>query len=469
MVNLLNKIKRLVVEKELIKPEEKVLVGVSGGIDSVTLFHILYAMGKEMGFTTGIAHVNHLLRGEESERDERFVAELAWHHHVPFHIERFDVRTYARQRGLSIQHAAREIRYTFFNNLAKNHHYNRIAIAHNLDDQVETFILRLIKGTGIKGLSSIPVERGLIIRPLLYTYRSEIEDYARQHKIRYVEDSSNRKTYYERNFIRKNIIPLMETLNPSFKEKVFLLLNDITRINSIFEKKSNDFIEEHTYSDKEDINSDREGLTGLDPETRFRVLREIVSKLEPVFILQREHTRQIENILFSKRPNVSAHLPYSIMVKRKYNKIVFTKKPQEGKIEYITDLKEGINFLEPLGIIIEVEKYSKKDLMPFINPVEGRFNENIAFFDYDKMGRLSVRTFKNGDRFIPLGMKDRIKVKDFFISKKIPLEERKKIPFLLSDNEIAWIIGYRIDNRFRVTEKTEHILKVQALPIHKET
>lgn len=467
-MDLLNKIKRLIIEKQLIKPQENILAGVSGGIDSVTLFHILFNLSKEMDFKIGIAHVNHLLRGEEGERDQRFVGELAKKYGVSFYVERCDVATYAKQKGLSIQHAARDIRYAFFYNVAKTYHYNKIAIAHNLDDQVETFLLRLIKGTGLKGLSSIPIERDMIIRPLLHTYRSEIEGFASKHNISFVEDSSNRKTYYERNFIRKHIIPLMEQLNPAFKEKVFFLLKDITIINNLFEEKSSRFLEDHIYTDKENVICERKGLIELDHESRFRVLSTIVGMLEPHVILLREHGEQIEKILFSKRPNVSLMLPGPVRVKREYEKIIFTKKTPVEKVNDTFEIKEGINFLEPLGIIIEAERYAKKDLTPFINPVEGRFTENTAFFDFDKMGRLSVRCFTDGDRFVPLGMNEKVKVKDFFISKKIPLEERKRIPFLLSDNEIAWVIGLRIDNRFKVTEETKTILKVEALPIRKD-
>jgi len=467
-MDLLEKTKRLITEKLLIKPNENVLIGVSGGIDSVVLFHILFNLSEKIPFKIGVAHINHLLREKESDRDEFFVMTLAKKHNVPFYKGRFDVKDHAKQKGLSIQHAAREIRYKFFYDVAKTHNYDKIAIGHNLDDQVETFLLRLIKGTGLKGLSSIPLERERIIRPLLYTYRSEIEAYATAHGIEYVEDSSNRKTYYERNFIRKHIIPIMERLNPSFKEKIFLLLKDITDVNKVFQKLSSDFLKENLFSDREDFWCEKEALNALDPETRFQVLNSIIGMLESNFILLREHVRQIEKIVNSNKPNVSLNLPWNIKVKRQYNRIIFTKKSPEKNIEGIFEIQEGINFLVPFGIIIEVERYKKMDLMPFINPVEDRFSENIAFFDSHKIGKLSVRSFLEGDRFMPLGMKEKVKLKDFFISRKIPLEKRRRIPLILSDNEIAWIIGHRIDERFKVTDNTEWILKVQALPLCNE-
>ncbi|HPU28724.1 MAG TPA: tRNA lysidine(34) synthetase TilS [Syntrophorhabdaceae bacterium] len=468
-MDLLEKTKRLITEKLLIKPNENVLIGVSGGIDSVVLFHLLFSLSEKIPFKIGVAHVNHLLRGKESDRDEFFVMALAKKHNVPFYKGSFDVKAYAKQKGLSLQHAAREIRYAFFYDVAKAHNYDKIAIGHNLDDQVETFLLRLIKGTGLKGLSAIPIERERIIRPLLFTYRTEIETYAKAHDIEYVEDSSNRKTYYERNFIRKHIIPLMETLNPSFKEKIFLLLKDITDINKVFQNLSSEFLKEKLFFDREELWCENKALTALDPETRFWVLNSIIGMLESNFILLREHVRQIEKVVNSNKPNVSITLPWNIKVKRQYNRVIFTKKSPEKTVEGIFDIHEGINFLAPFGIIVEVERYKKKDLMPFVNPVEDSFSENIAFFDYNKIGKLSVRSFLDGDRFVPLGMKEKIKVKDFFISRKIPLEKRRRIPLILSDNEIAWIIGYRIDDRFKVTDNTEWILKMQALPLSNET
>ncbi|HOJ43474.1 MAG TPA: tRNA lysidine(34) synthetase TilS, partial [Syntrophorhabdaceae bacterium] len=313
------------------------------------------------------------------------------------------------------------------------------------------------------------IERDMIIRPLLYTYRGEIEAYAKTHNIEYVEDSSNRKTYYERNYIRKRLIPLMAELNPSFKEKVFLLLKDITEVNKVFQRTSQEFLKENLYSEKGHLWCERNALIALDPETRFLALNSIIGMLEANFVPLREHIHQIERILHSDRPNVEVSLPSKIRVKRQYNRVLFTKNPLDKKIEGIFEIHEGINPLIPFGIIIEVERYKKTELMPFVNPVEDRFSENTAFFDFDKMGNLSVRSFLEGDRFIPLGMKEKVKVKDFFISRKIPVDVRRKIPFVLSDNEIAWIIGYRIDERFKVTEHTKWVLKMQALPVRNKT
>ncbi|MCX8109924.1 MAG: tRNA lysidine(34) synthetase TilS [Syntrophorhabdaceae bacterium] len=461
-MNLLYKIDKVVEEHSLIKHGDKVLVGVSGGIDSVTLFHILLKLSKKKGFNIAICHVNHKLRGSESDRDEAFVKGLADRWHVPFYSGRFDVQAYSREKHLSIQHGARDIRYAFFNEVAERHGYNRIAIAHNLDDQIETFLIRLIKGSGLKGLSSIPIIRDKIIRPLLYTYRSEIEAYAEENSITYVEDSSNEKTYYERNYIRKEIIPLMERLNPAFKEKVYLLLNDITEVDRVFQKNVSSFLEENLFPDRDDLWIDIERFLSLDKETRYRALSSIIDNMEYRFIPLRQHMFLVEKIINSPRPNLTLNLPRGIKIKKIYNKLVFTKKTSPLIFDGTINIHDGINILEPFGMVLEVESYLKKEILPFTKPIEARLSENIAFFDRDKIGRLSVRCFREGDRFVPLGMDNMVKVKDFFISRKIPLDKRRNIPFLLSNHEIVWIIGHRIDNRFKVTDDTENILKVSA-------
>ena len=228
-------VRRVIRQEGLIDPGDTVLVGVSGGIDSSTLLFLLEKIKKEMAFGLAVAHVNHQLRGADALGDEAFVGALADRYGVPCHTLRADVLGYARENGLSVQHAGRDIRYRYFEEVAAAHGYRKIAIAHNRDDQVETFLLRLVKGSGLSGLASIPIKRGPVIRPLLRAYRSEIAAFARSHSIAYREDSSNLSEKYERNFIRSRIVPLMEQLNPRFKEKVLFLLADIASVNAVFD------------------------------------------------------------------------------------------------------------------------------------------------------------------------------------------------------------------------------------------
>lgn len=246
-------VRRVIRDERLIEPGDKVLVAVSGGVDSSTLLFLLNRIRKDLTIDLGVAHVNHGLRGEESERDEAFVRGLAERLSMTCHVIRADVPGYSREQGVSIQHAGREIRYRYFADVCDTHGYRKIAVAHNRDDQVETFLLRVIKGSGLNGLSSIPIKRDRIVRPLLCTYRSEIEAYARKLSIPFVQDSSNLKEAYERNFLRMRIVPLLSRLNPRFREKILLLLSDITAVDRFFDEEAGQFLEGKDVSAEKNI------------------------------------------------------------------------------------------------------------------------------------------------------------------------------------------------------------------------
>lgn len=455
IMNLIDKVKKIIEKEKLIEEGDRVLLGASGGIDSTTLLFVLLEIRNKLPFELGIAHVNHLLRGIESDRDEDFTKTLADRYSIPCYIKKIDVKKHAKKSGMSIQHAGRDVRYGFFEEIARTKNYNKIAIAHHLDDQVETFLLRMLKGTGIRGLSSIPLKRNNIVRPFLHIYRSEIEEYAKTHSIPFVEDSSNEKVVYERNFIRIYITPLMEELNPAFREKIFLLLQDLTSINDLFEKKAEEFMKKEAWFEEGDIHLKVEALKNTDEETRFRVIAHLLAQIAPAFIPLREHLHLIEKIIMGSKPNLSVILPRSIMAKKVYDELIFTQKPSIPVIKDILPVKAGKNILKPFGLSLEVSQSHDKR-------VEFQSDRNVAFFDKDKTGSLYVRTFLEGDRFFPLGMKDSIKLKDFFISQKIPKEKRRHIPLLISGRDIIWIIGYRIDERHKVAEDTRNILKIVA-------
>jgi tRNA(Ile)-lysidine synthase len=455
-VNLVNKVKKIIGKEKLIEAGDNVLVGVSGGIDSTTLVHILFEISKKIDFKIGLAHLNHQLRGEESNRDEKFVEELAEKLSFPIYIKKADVKVHAKSRGISLQHAGRDLRYAFFEEVVNKHGFNKIAVAHNLDDQAETFLLRMLKGTGIRGLSSIPVKRDMIIRPFLDVYRFEIEEYVGKHSILYVKDSSNDKIVYERNYIRKQVIPLMESRNPLFKEKIIMLLQDITAINNLYHSKAEEFLKKEQKIENEDIFFEIDALKDTDEETRFRVMVSAFAKIEPAFIPLREHARLINNVISSKKPNLMLAMPQGIRIKKVYNRLVFTKKPMLTKITNIFPINSGENRIEPFGLMLDVSMVLQEGGAPHSS------DKYIAHFDGDKIKALSVRAFINGDRFAPLGMRNHIKLKDFFISQKIPKEERRHIPLLISGDDIIWVIGYRMDERYKITETTKKVLKIMA-------
>jgi tRNA(Ile)-lysidine synthase len=456
-VNLVHKVKRIIEEQNLIEPGETVLLGLSGGIDSTTMLYLLLEVGKALSFKLGVAHINHLLRGEESLRDEEFVRNLARNLSLPCHIVRIDVRKEAKEAGKSLQHAGRDARYGFFRAIAAENNYQKIGVAHTLDDQVETFILRMLKGTGLKGLSAIPVKRDNIVRPLLNITRAEIEEYARVHTVAFVDDSSNEKVVYERNFIRKRIVPQMEELNPAFREKVFSLLKDITVLNRTFDERADDFVKTRVLWDGGTASLRVELLKKLDEETRFRVFTRLLDRMEPGFIPLREHMRQIDNVLAGLRPNLAVRLPHDFRVKKIYEKLVITKAAPAPAPEDVLPVSEGPNRLEPFKLLLGIEYFRESD-------AEGQISTDpmTATFDGDKLGALKIRFFREGDRFVPLGMSASVKLKDFFMSRKIPREERRHIPLLLSGDDIIWVVGHRIDDRFKATKGTGCKMKAHA-------
>lgn len=452
-MDLTRKILDLIRKEGMIHETDRVLIGFSGGVDSATLLFILTEIRREIPFDLAAAHVNHLLRQEESERDEAFTRQTAGNYGIPYFLERADVRGYAKSRGLSLQHAGRDIRYRFFNETADREGYTKIAIAHNLDDQVETFLLRLAKGTGIRGLSSIPPARDRIIRPFLNTYRSEIAACAESRSIAYVSDSSNAKTVYERNYIRHRVLPLLDELNPAFKEKVVSLLGDLTGINSFFDERKRAFLAKHVRESGGDVLVPVGPLKQLDEETRFRAISDIIASLSPSFVPLREHIRLIEKVLESQKPNLRLDLATPLRMKKTYDRLIFTARGLSSPAADSYPLQEGKNCIAPLGATIAVRVLRKP-------PSSYPKSAFTAYFDLGKIGGLSVRTFRNGDRFHPLGMGQPVKIKDFFISRKIPLEERRTIPLLVSGDTIIWVVGHRIDDRYKVDENTTKVLRV---------
>lgn len=455
MLSLPDRVLTFIRKEHLIEPDESVLVGVSGGIDSTALLSVLHSLKDAIPFRLALAHVNHMLRGRESERDEAFIRDLADRLNLPLHIKRMNVQGLAKDSGRSIQHAGRDARYGYFTELVRTHDYQRIAVAHNENDQVETFMLRVIKGTGVRGLSCIPAKRGPIIRPFLKTTRREIERYAAEKGIRYVEDSSNAKDAYERNYVRHRILPAMEGLNPTAHSRIMNLLGDLTQLNERLDAEAATFLTVHLSRAGAEAVLPVKQLRECNEETRFRALSLVLGELAPGFIALREHIRLVEKVLASSRPSSLAILPVGITVRREYDRLIFTTAFTTPEISETFALHPGQNRIEPLGIAVDIS-FSGRAPSPL--PAD-RFR---AFLDAGSVSDLYMRTFRKGDRFFPLGMKNAVKLKDYFISRKIPRHERSRIPLLVIGGSIAWVVGERLDDRFKVTALTTEVAAVEV-------
>jgi tRNA(Ile)-lysidine synthase len=436
----------------LLRPGDRVLVGVSGGADSTALLHILLEITPGMTLGLGVAHVNHLMRGAESDRDEAFVRRLAEREGLPCYVERADVKAAAASSGLSVQQAGRRIRYDFFSRMAAAGGYGTIAVAHTMDDQVETFLLRVVKGTGLRGLAAIPLKRDNIVRPLLMTSRAHIEAYLRRKGISHVEDSSNRGLAYERNYIRHRLVPPMERLNPAVREAVVNLLTDLRAVNDSIEGDVRSFVTRCVRRDDEGIAADTGALAALTEEVRFRVYGALAAELDERVLLQRRQGRLVDGIVFGAAPNAAVHLPMGLRARRSYGHLRFSAGPDPDEVTDLFPVRLGFNDLPPLNCALTLAVAEKEEVQLGGDPA-------TAYLDMDRLESLTVRTFRNGDRFVPLGMKKPVKLKDFFMGQKIDRQARRRIPLLLSGHAIAWVTGRRIDERFKVGPATTRVLR----------
>lgn len=417
--------------------QDKLLLAVSGGIDSVVLAHVL----KEAGYDFAVAHCNFQLRGKEADKDEQFVKRLAQQLGAVFFAARFETKKYAQQKKLSVQMAARELRYDWFHLLVKENKFSRLVTAHHLNDNLETALLNFTRGTGISGLTGIPEKSGYIVRPLLAFTREEIENFARQNNIRFREDSSNYEEKYARNLIRKKVVPALKKINPSLEGTC---RNNIAHLKPVMEI-AQDFLAEKTnrYAEKrgEEIYI---RLDGLRSEKQFRFILYSLLSHYNFNADQCEMAAVLADALPGKMLESSTHR----LVKDRKAFVISAKKTQPQE--------EIILPRFPAEIIFPVKiKFSIVPGAGFIFPR----SKKIACFDLDKLkGKTILRYWKEGDTFRPFGMKGTKKLSDFFVQEKMNRFEKEKALVLESDGKIAWVVGRRADDRFAVTNDTKKIL-----------
>ena len=436
---MLDRFLEFIQEKQLFEPHQKVLIAVSGGIDSMVLLHLFEKSESEYG----IIHCNFNLRGEESDGDEAFVRDLVLNHGVPSWFKSFDTKEYATLNGISIEMAARELRYDYFEKIRSENNYSYIATAHHLDDLIETFFLNLSRKTGIKGLTGIKEKNGNVIRPLLFAFRNEIEDYARANFLEYREDSSNNDDVFQRNFLRNNILPLFSDWNAAFKKNLLASIDNLKETEQVYSGYIQ--LEEGKVLKKED-----KKMT-LDIEELFKVPFPKVLLYE--ILIGYNFNAAVIAEIFESLTNDSGKQFYSKthrVVKDRQSLFIVPVEEKEERIYYIE--ADDIELFQPLDL--NIEKVSAKDFQIIKS-------EKVASLDLDMLEfPLLIRKWQQGDYFQPLGMKGFKKVSDFFIDEKIPLHEKENTWLLCSGNKIVWIMGLRIDNRFKITHQTQQVLKI---------
>jgi len=426
--------------QEKIPVETRILCAVSGGVDSTVMLHVL----NDYGFECIVAHCNFNLRGKESDGDELFVKELAEKLDLKFFSESFDTENYAKSSGLSIQMAARDLRYQWFYEMLTKYNCQYIALAHNSDDQIETVITNLIRGTGIRGLCGMKFLKDKLFRPLLEISRFEIESFAKANDIDFRTDSSNLTVKYSRNKIRHKILPLMKEISSSASEKILETVSYLKDTELIFK----DYVLQSRlkclyYESEKKIVIDLKELAKLTaPKT---VLFEILL----IEGIPKNMASEAVNLLEAQ---TGKYVPFlNIYIVKDRNKIVIDKDRKAEGLEkseaFISAPEEFKNF----GIAAKLIP-NDKNLKIIKNPI-------YAYIDYNSLKfPLKLRKWKDGDRFKPFGMKNFKKLSDFFKDEKLNLFQKDDILILESGNEIVWIVGVRLDNRFRINTNTKRIL-----------
>lgn len=438
---MLKKISTYISENKLFEPTDKILVAVSGGIDSVVLLHALLKLKYECV----VAHCNFHLRGNESDRDENFVQRLAETYNCPFVKTDFKTTEYAQEQHLSIEMAARELRYRWFEDVRQKEQCQCIAVAHHANDSIETFFLNLTRGTGINGLTGIKPKNNFVVRPLLCCFRNEIEKYAKVHQLSSCFDSTNNDTKFKRNAIRHQIIPQFEQLNSSFQETMLKNIERIANINKINSFYINSLCNSFVYNDLGNTIIDIQKLK--ETPIYLSILSEILHK----YGFNEDSIKKIYQQLEINSGKKFYSSEFELLINR--NEIIIRKKTTEKEESSFL-----INEIKDLHYPIQL-KFEKKSRENF----EFQKSKNFANLDIEKIDfPLTLRKWKEGDVFFPFGMNQKKKLSDFFINQKLSVFEKENTWILTSANdEIVWVVGQRIDNRFAITETTKNILLIQ--------
>lgn len=421
----------------LIEGDDTVLIAVSGGVDSVCLAHLF----GESPFQFAIAHCNFQLRGEDSDQDERFVKQLAEKLGVAFHSVRFNTNAKSDESGVSTQMAARELRYEWFEKLMEEFGYQKLATAHHLNDSAETAIFNMAKGTGIAGIRGIRAVNNQIIRPLLFAEKEDVLSYAQAKNISWREDVSNSSDHYKRNYIRQNIIPGLLQINPSFMKGFAETSDRMLLAEKGLELLVNQTRKQFVKVDGQQISL---SISPFGDETAYVLLHELIKPYG--FSL-----RQAREILRSGMQSGKEFFSEDYWLVKDRERFVITKK------SFVND-QVLINADDHL-INVGKMKFSI-ELLQKDAPVSRE--NHVAMLDYDRLRfPLIIRNWEPGEKFTPLGMAGKKKISDFMIDHKIPLNLKKSFQVLVSEGEIAWLIGLRIDNRFKITDRTKRIFKIE--------
>jgi tRNA(Ile)-lysidine synthase len=439
---MLKEFREYISENKMPEPDTAMLLAVSGGIDSMVMADLFL----KSGYKSGIAHCNFSLRGRESDLDEDLVRNYAAENNIPFFSIRFNSKVYAKKKGLSVQMAARELRYEWFEKIRIENDYSFIAVAHNLNDNIETLLINLARGTGITGLAGMRPLINNIIRPLLFATRTDIEDYCKKNKLLYREDRSNSDTKYTRNRIRHIIIPELKKINPSIEKTLGETMIRLRETDELFSGIINGI--------RNSLSLNEDNKTSFIVEKLKNYLHEktVLFEIFRPYGLSGSQTGDLKDVINGKTGG-QLYTGSHRIVKNRNMIVVSPVERMPYPVYKISDIEE----LKRIPFIASVTSVRISAGLTITD------DKMIAYLDENELEYpIVIRKWQKGDYFYPLGMKTKKKISDFLIDIKKSRIEKDKILVLESGGKIAWIIGERIDNRFRIKPSTERALIIKT-------
>ncbi len=442
---MLQEFQHYIKDNELFNPKtDKILLAVSGGVDSMVMLD-LFIRSK---YKFSIAHCNFHLRGEESLRDENFVRMFAQKHNIEIFVQDFDTFAYMEKEKKSLEMSARDLRYDWFNKVIKDNGFTYLATAHHSDDSAETFVINLLRGTGIAGLHGILPKSGNIIRPLLFATKRNINDYTKRHNIQFIEDSTNKDNKFTRNKIRNEVIPILREISPNFDVIIKKNIERLRETELVFRKVIEQVKEEILQKENDHIKISIQEALNLEPLHIF--MYEILSEfgfneasINSICEILKDNTAT-GRVFFSEK--------YRLVRDRKYLFITKREKIKSPTAYFIDDWQTSVKV--PISLQIE----TLRDLNFIRIPKE----KNVAMLDYDLLKfPLQLRHWHKGDVFYPFGLRGKQKISDFFTNQKFSVLDKEKQWLLCSGKDIVWVVGERLDDRFKITDQTKTIYRIE--------
>ncbi len=452
-------------EQSLFTEGSKVLLALSGGPDSTALFHVLNRLAAKLNITLGAAHLNHQTRGEESDKDSEFVQALSKEYDLPCHIKSMDVKAWVKSEGFSFQEGARICRQNFLTKIADKHHYVTIALGHHQDDQAETVLMNVLRGTGLNGLGGMLVKRSTFVRPLLDRSREEILKYLDLLEVSFRQDASNQDVSYLRNKVRLELIPEIENgFSPRIKSQLGKMSQLLQEDESYLSEQAQKMFQEVGRTTEQGLTIPINKLRDLQPAILNRVLRLGIQEMKgDLKSIEFGHIQQVRHLLKEKSSGACV-LPGDIKISLEREEMVLSQ------LDRASNSAQSEKICSPVSIRVPGETRflpGKVTLRARVESKADNFSQaspNQAFMDFEAVGgRVEMRFYNSGDRFWPLGGPGGKKLKSWFIDQKIPREMRKEIPILTDGSgDIIWVYGHQISEKVKIRPETKQVLSLEG-------